>query len=483
MIERKNWINGKWVDATYGKTFVTKNPAHLNETIATYQLSDIADVTAAIAAARAAFAGWSAVPLPVRGGYLRKAARILASRVAEVAREFTREEGKTLGEATGETNRAAEILEYFAGQARYPLAETYPPEVPGNMLYTTREPLGVVGLITPWNFPIAIPAWKLAPALLYGNTVVLKPASSAPAPAYALVEALTEAGIPDGVINLVTGSGALLGTAITNNDDVAAISFTGSEDAGNDIYQHAALSRKKVQMELGGKNAAVILADADVDKAVEQAAFGAFWSAGQKCTATSRIIVEAPVYDTVVEKLVTLIGKLKVGDGLTEGMQISPLIDRKAVAHVADLCEEGVAGGARCLIGGTMLTEGEYSDGCYFAPSLYELEKPEGALWEEELFGPVAVIIKAKDADDALTLANTTRYGLVASVFTQSLHWAHRFAQGLQTGIVQINRPSVGADVHVPFGGIKASGSGGKEQGLAAREFYSKLKTVYVEWE
>jgi acyl-CoA reductase-like NAD-dependent aldehyde dehydrogenase len=482
MIERKNLINGKQVAATYGKTFVTKNPAHLSETVASYQMSDIADVSSAIAAARAAFAEWSAVPMPARGGYLRKAARILASRVGEVAREFTREEGKTLGEATGETNRAAEILEYFAGQARYPMAENYPPETPGNLLYTTREPLGVVGLITPWNFPIAIPAWKLAPALLYGNTVVIKPASSAPAPAYALVEALTEAGIPDGVINLVTGSGALLGTAITNDDNVAAISFTGSEEAGNEIYQHAALSRKKVQMELGGKNAVVILADADVDKAVEQSAFGAYWSAGQKCTATSRIIVAAPVHDQVVEKLVKLIGKLKVGDGLADGVQISPLIDRKAVAHVTELCEEGVAGGAKCLIGGKMLTKGDYSDGCYFAPSLYELDKPEGALWEEELFGPVAVVIRAQDAEEALELANNTRYGLVTSIFTQSLHWAHYFAQGLQTGIVQINRATVGADVHVPFGGIKASGSGGKEQGLAAREFYTKVKTVYVEW-
>jgi alpha-ketoglutaric semialdehyde dehydrogenase len=482
MIERKNLINGKLVDATYGKTFTTRNPAHLSETIASYQMSDIADVSNAIAAAKAAFGGWSALPLPVRGGYLRKAARILTSLVAEVAREFTREEGKTLGEATGETNRAAEILEYFAGQARYPLADNYPPETPGNMLYTMREPLGVVGLVTPWNFPIAIPTWKMAPALLYGNTVVIKPASSAPAPAYALVEALTEAGIPDGVINLITGSGALLGTAITNSPDIAAISFTGSEEAGNDIYQHATLSRKKVQMELGGKNAVVILADADLDKAVEQAVFGAYWSAGQKCTATSRIIVEAPVYDIVVEKLLARIGKLKVGDGLTEGVQISPLIDRKALSHVADLCEEGVAMGAKCLIGGSMLTDGRYSDGCYFAPSLYELAQPEGALWEEELFGPVAAVIRAKDPAEALELANTTRYGLVASVFTQSLHWTHYFAQGLQAGIVQINRATTGADVHVPFGGMKASGSGGREQGLAAREFYTRLKTVYLEW-
>lgn len=481
MLTKLNVINNEKVASTSGKLFQTHNPAHQSEVVASYPLSEPIDMLSAVDAAQTALPGWRATPIPARAAILRKAARLLVERVNPVSEHFTREEGKTLPEARMETLRAAEILEYFSGQGRYPIGEMYPAETPKNQLYSLREPVGIVGLITPWNFPIAIPTWKLAPALLYGNAVILKPASAAPGPACDLVECLLDAGLPAGVVNLVMGSGSSLGNVLLTDERINAVSFTGSEEVGTRLRTDNA-GKKKLQMELGGKNPLVILADANLEKAVNAVIFGAFWSAGEKCTATSRLIVEKPVLEQVLEMLVKKIKELKVGDGLIDGIQICPLINRQAVNTVADICRAGETAGAELLVGGNILSEGEYADGCYFAPSLYHLPKPEGPLWTEELFGPVCAVVSADSPEQALALANDTRFGLVASVYTQSLPSAQEFIQGFHTGIVQINRATTGADVHVPFGGIKQSGSGGREQGLAAREFYTNLKTVYLEW-
>jgi aldehyde dehydrogenase (NAD+) len=433
----------------------------------------------AVAAAHAAVAGWRATPAPGRGDILRKAADLLEARAADVGRDLTREEGKTLAEGIGETRRAVQILRYYAAQTLEPDGETYPSHSANTFLYARREPVGVVSAITPWNFPIAIPAWKIAPALAYGNSVVWKPAELVPLTAVHLVQALVDAGLPDGVLNLVIGKGSEVGDVLVTHDAVQAITFTGSNAVGRALQRKAIERGKKVQLELGGKNPAVVLDDADLDLAAEQVARGAFLSAGQKCTATSRVIVEAAVLQPFQERLAALAETWKLGDPLEADTRVGPLVSADQLQSVTDYLDIARQEGGRALAGGSR--PDHLGDGYYIKPTVLTDVGPESRVVREEIFGPVAAVLSAGSYDEAVALANDTRYGLCASVFTNDLTRALRFADDIHAGVVKINQESAGLEFHVPFGGMQESSSGSREQGKAAREFFTQWKTVYMD--
>jgi aldehyde dehydrogenase (NAD+) len=397
-----------------------------------------------------------------------------------VGRELTREEGKTLKEGIGETTRAVQLLRYFAGEAQQPSGEHYPSANPLTLLYTTREPLGVVGIVTPWNFPIAIPAWKIAPALAFGNTVVFKPASLTPLTALRLVEALAEAGLPPGVLNLVTGSAANVGDPLVRDPRVVAISFTGSNETGAELRKTAAERGTKLQLELGGKNPAIVLADADLDHALGQVIAGAMMSTGQKCTATSRAIIDRTIADRFTEMLAERIGALKVGDPLEAETQIGPLIDERAAERVAGEVDAAKEAGSQLLVGGARLGNG-LERGAFVAPALFAGVEPESRLAQHELFGPVLGVIPVDSMEEAMAVANQVKFGLSASIFTRDLGKALTFAREIEAGVVHVNSETAGAEPQVPFGGMKGSSSYSREQGKAAREFFTQTKTVYID--
>jgi alpha-ketoglutaric semialdehyde dehydrogenase len=419
------------------------------------------------------------MPAPARGEILRKAAELLDQRAEAVGRDLTREEGKTLAEGIGETKRAVAILRYYAGQTLEPDGETYPSISPVTFLYARREPVGVVAAITPWNFPIAIPAWKIAPALAYGNTVVWKPAEIVPLTAVHFLRALVDAGLPPGVLNLVLGKGSEVGTVLTTHDGVDAVTFTGSNPVGRAIQMQAIQHGKKVQLELGGKNPAVVLADANLDHAAEHVARGAFLSAGQKCTATSRVIVEQPVVKEFQERLVALIEGWKLGDPLDTATRVGPVVSRDQLETVTGYLDAGAKEGGRVLTGGKRATN--LGDGYYVQPTVITDLSRDSKVAREEIFGPVAAIVPAASYDEAVRLANDTPFGLTSSLFTTDLSRALKFAQEIRTGVVKINQESAGLEYHVPFGGMKESSSGSREQGKAAREFFTQWKTVYLD--
>ena len=476
-----NFIAGDWRPAATGETFEDRNPANRGELIASFAASGADEVDQAITAAAEAAAGWRRTSPIARANILYQASNILAARVNEVGRDLTREEGKTLKEGIGETGRAVQILRYFAGEAQQPTGEHYPSANINTLLYTMDEPLGVVGIITPWNFPIAIPAWKIAPALAYGNTVVFKPASQAPLSAFHLVEALVEAGLPAGVLNVVTGGGAAVGNRIARDERVVGISFTGSNAVGTELRQIASARGAKIQLEMGGKNPAIVLADADLDQAVQQVVNGAMMSTGQKCTATSRAIVERSLADQFTDLLAMKIGSLKVGDPLADDTQIGPLIDDQAADRVAKEVGTAKASGTELLVGGDRLTDHGRDAGAFVAPALFGGVDPESRLAQEELFGPVLGVIPVDSIDEAIAVANRVRFGLSASLFTRDLGKALTFVQGIQAGIVHVNSETAGAEPQVPFGGMKGSSSYSREQGKAARDFYTQIKTVYID--
>jgi alpha-ketoglutaric semialdehyde dehydrogenase len=432
-----------------------------------------------VESARSAFPAWRNMPAPARGEILRKAAELLDQRAEAVGRDLTREEGKTLAEGIGETKRAVAILRYYAGQTLEPDGETYPSISPVTFLYARREPVGVVAAITPWNFPIAIPAWKIAPALAYGNTVVWKPAEIVPLTAVHFLRALVDAGLPPGVLNLVLGKGSEVGTVLTTHDGVDAVTFTGSNPVGRAIQMQAIQHGKKVQLELGGKNPAVVLADANLDHAAEHVARGAFLSAGQKCTATSRVIVEQPVVKEFQERLVALIEGWKLGDPLDTATRVGPVVSRDQLETVTGYLDAGAKEGGRVLTGGKRATN--LGDGYYVQPTVITDLSRDSKVAREEIFGPVAAIVPAASYDEAVKLANDTPFGLTSSLFTTDLSRALKFAQEIRTGVVKINQESAGLEYHVPFGGMKESSSGSREQGKAAREFFTQWKTVYLD--
>ncbi len=477
-----NFIGGQWVQASSGQTFTTRNPANIDEEVGTYPKGDASDARQAIEAAVEAQPRWAAVPAPKRGEILYRAANILESRAESVAREMTREEGKTLPEAKGEVGRAVNILRYFGGEGARLAGIAVPSERDRVFIHTLRKPLGVVGLITPWNFPIAIPAWKTAPALIAGNGVVLKPSDLAPLCALRMVEALDEAGVTKGALNFVTGPGSKVGNEIVINSRVRAISFTGSETTGSGIAIEGAKRRARVQLEMGGKNPTIVLKDADVADAVNTVVNAAFFSTGQRCTATSRVIVEEPLVNRFTEALVERTRKLKIGNGLEPGIEVGPSIDERQLGTVLEYVGVGQKEGARLEYGGERLGDGPLGRGYFSSPAVLTDVQPDMRVAQEEIFGPVLAVLPARDLNDAVRIANGIRFGLSAAICTQSLSAAFEFINQIEAGLIMVNLPSAGVEYHVPFGGSKESSMGVREQGPAALEFYTETKTVYLKY-
>lgn len=473
----RNLINGEWVSASDGATFETRNPASARDVLGVFPSATREDVKRAIEAAQAAFPQWAAMPAPARGAILDKASQIIAARLEDIAACLTREEGKTLAEARIEVARARDIFRYYAGEGWRMGGDVLPANTSDTLLYTRREPLGVIGLITPWNFPIAIPAWKMAPALVYGNTVVFKPASLAPQTALMLVEALVEAGAPAGVVNFITGSGKVAGDEIATNPAVRGISFTGSYAVGSGLYAKAVKNMTRVQLEMGGKNPMVVLNDADLKLAVNLTVLGGFGLTGQACTATSRVIVEEGIADQYAEALAEAARTLKVGNGLESGVQMGPAVNREQMETDLMYVEIGQKEGAKLLAGGGRAMDG----GFYVQPTVFDHADVSMRIAQEEIFGPVISIIRARDLDDAIEKANAIGFGLAAGIVTNDLKKAFTFANRIEAGVVKINEQTTGLALQAPFGGFKHSSANTfKEQGQAAIEFYTRTKTVYV---
>lgn len=471
----RNYIGGEWPESASGATYEKRNPWRPSEVTGVYQASDEADARAAIDAAREAFPAWSTLPAAQRGTYFTKAAAAIEARAEQIAQDMTAEMGKPLREARLETLRAAAILRFAAGEAWRPIGELYEPSVPDQRLYTLRRPLGVVGLITPWNFPIAIPVWKLAPALIYGNTLVLKLGYEAPRTGLHVAGCFAEAGLPPGVLNVLTGSGSKVGAEIVASPHVRAISFTGSVPVGKGVREQATARDCRVQLELGGHNPLVVTAAAELDRAVEAAYAGAFWSAGQKCTATRRILVQDTVYGEFRENLLARVAAGKVGDPADPEVEVGPVVNEGALEEVLAAVERARAEGGTVLAGGERADD----DGYLIAPTIFEGLPDDAELSCEEVFGPVTALYRYSTLDEAIERANAVRFGLSASIFTRDLREAQLFTQRIGAGIIHVNSQTAGADVHVPFGGIKGSGWGPHEQGRAAIEFYTEVVTVY----
>ena len=476
-----NYIDGKWQPAAKGEVFPDENPANTKEVLGLFPAAERDDAAKAAEAAAIAYPQWARTPMPERGQILRRAARILEQRADKVSETLTREMGKTLSESKFEVQRAIDIIRYYAGETMQPSGEVYPSTLEKTFLYADRVPVGVVAVITPWNFPLAIPAWKIAPALAFGNTVVFKPSERAPVTPWHIVDSLERAGLPPGVLNLVFGKGSEAGQELVENPRVDAITFTGSNAVGSRIAVICAARGAKVQLEMGGKNAIIIAADADLDKAIEFTVAGAMLLTGQKCSSTSRAIVDRSLLPEFKERLVERVKSLRVGDGLLSDTYMGPLISSEALQKVLRYIDLGKTEGARLLLGGSKLRGEEYDDGYFVAPTIFDRVTSQMQIAQEEIFGPIVGIIEAKDFDDSIRLANDTRFGLIASLVTRDLGLAMRFVREVDAGIVRVNSQTSGAELQVPFGGFKASGLGGSEQGKAAREFFTKTKTVYID--
>jgi acyl-CoA reductase-like NAD-dependent aldehyde dehydrogenase len=474
-IPARNYVGGDWQAAGSGETYEKRNPWRPSEVTGVFQASDAEDARAAVAAAAAAFDGWAALPAPSRSAYLGKAADAIEARAERIAQDMTAEMGKPLREARLEAGRAATILRFAAGEAWRPIGEVYAASVAGQRLYTVRRPVGVVGLITPWNFPIAIPVWKLAPALIHGNTVVLKLGYEAPRTGLHVAECFAEAGLPAGVLNVLTGAGSTVGAELVASPDVRAISFTGSVPVGHAVRDEATRRGCRVQLELGGHNPLVVTADAELDRAVEAAYAGAFWSAGQKCTATRRIYVQETVYEAFREKLLGRIAAGRVGDPADPDTEVGPLVNEQPMEDVLAAIERGRDEGGTVIAGG----ERAAGDGYVVAPTVFEGVSDDAYLSCEEVFGPVTSLYRFESLDEAIARSNAVPFGLSASIFTTSLRAVQRFSEELQAGILHVNSQTAGADVHVPFGGLKGSAFGPHEQGRASLEFFTDAVTVY----
>ncbi|HZO62149.1 MAG TPA: aldehyde dehydrogenase family protein [Gaiellaceae bacterium] len=470
-----NFVGGEWRPSASGATYEKRSPWRPSETIGEFPASGAEDVEAAVEAAAAAFPEWSRRPAAQRAAVLMAAADAIERRVEQIAQDMTLEMGKPLREARMEAGRGAAILRYFAGEAWRPKGEVFEQSATGSAVYTVRRPLGVVGLITPWNFPAAIPVWKTAPALVYGNTVVMKLAQEAPLTGLHLAACFEEAGIPAGVLNIVVGRGSEVGTPLVRHPDVKAISFTGSVAVGEQVRDQATALGKRVQLELGGHNPLIVTADADLDRAVEAAYAGAFWSAGQKCTATRRIYIEDGVYDDFRAKLLDRVERGIVGDPGDPATEVGPIVNEKQLDEVLAGIERGKADGGTVVAGGERADDDAY----LLAPTVFEGVADDAFLSCEEVFGPVTSLYRFVSVDEALRRANAVAFGLSASIFTGNLATAQRFVNELEAGILHVNSQTAGADVHVPFGGIKGSGFGPHEQGRAAIEFYTEVVTVY----
>lgn len=477
----KNFINGEWVESKSTNIFERRNPANNDEIVARIPLSTREEMKQAIAAAKAAFPAWRNTPAPARGKILFKVVRIMEEQKEELARMLTREEGKALKDALGEVQRAINIAEFMAGEARRINGETFPSEIAKTFTYTVRQPLGVVGAITPWNFPVAIPIWKIAPALVYGNTMVLKPAELTPLCALRIAEIFAQAGLPAGVLNVVLGTGEEVGDELVQNPLVHGLSFTGSTSVGCKIYATGAATQKKVQCEMGGKNPVVVLADADLKMAVESVIGGAFASTGQRCTASSRVVVEEKIADQFVAMLLERAKTFSAGNGLEPGIEMGPQVDETQMNSVLKYIEVGKKEGA-LLCGGTRLAGPKYDKGWFVAPTIFDKVDSNSRIAQEEIFGPVVSVIRVKSFDEALEVANSVRYGLSSSIYSTDSNKIFEFIDKIETGMTHVNSPTVGGEAHIPFGGTKHSSIGPHEVGHGAMEFYTDTKVVYLDY-
>jgi alpha-ketoglutaric semialdehyde dehydrogenase len=475
MTTHKNLINGEWHGSDSTQNI---NPSDTNEVVGTYATGTPQDVADAVAAANVAFASWSRSGILERHCILRRGADEISARKEELGTLLAREEGKTLPEAIAEATRAAQIFDFFAGEALRLSGDWLPSVRPGVGVEVAREPLGSIGIITPWNFPLAIPAWKIAPALCYGNTVVFKPAELVPGCAWEIVDILQRAGVPHGVLNLVMGKGSVVGQAMLDNPNLAGITFTGSQAVGERVARTSAEHHRKVQLEMGGKNPLVILDDADLGIAVEAAANSAFYSTGQRCTAASRLIVTQGIHDRFVTALTEKLKSLKVDHALRSGTNIGPVVDENQLKTDVDYIRIGKSEGARLAFGGEVLKSD--TPGFYLTPALFTEVTNRMRIAREEIFGPVAGVIRVKDYEEALGIANDTPYGLSSGIVTTSLKHATHFKRNAEAGMVMVNLPTAGVDFHVPFGGRKGSSYGPREQGTYAAEFYTTVKTCYT---
>lgn len=478
----KNYIAGKWVGAKSGKTFENRNPANRHDLVGLFPASGLEDVDEAVSTAKKASSKWRLVPAPKRGEILYRVGELLRQRKEEIARVMTREMGKILKETRGDVQEGIDTAYYAAGEGRRLFGETTPSELPDKFAMSVRVPIGVCGLITPWNFPMAIPTWKLFPALLCGNTVVLKPAEDTPHTAVKLFEILEEAGVPPGVVNLVHGTGEEAGAALVRHRDVQLVSFTGSTAVGREIAAVCGQNLKRVSLEMGGKNAQIVMEDADLKLALEGALWGAFGTTGQRCTATSRLILHREIKKELTEMLIERAEKIKIGDGLDESVEMGPLINEAARQKVHRYVQIGKEEGARLLTGGTIYEEGEWIHGYFYRPTIFDQVTPTMRIAQEEIFGPVLSVIEVKGFEEAIEVLNGTAYGLSSSIYTRDVARAFRAMRESEAGITYINGPTIGAEVHLPFGGVKETGNGHREAGTTVYDIFSEWKSIYIDY-
>ncbi len=476
-----NYIGGRWVPPQTGQYYVIRNPARPLQILGEFPSSGAADADAAVAAAIAAGDRWTATPGPQRGTILYRFAQLLEESKAELSRIVTLEQGKPIAEAAGEISRAAVEARYMAGEASRPIGQTFPSERAGFTCQTVREPIGVVATICPWNFPVVTPVRKIAPALAYGDTVVHKPASLTPWTSVYLMRLLEKAGLPPGAVNMVCGAGSDVGSSLVANPGVRGITFTGSSDIGTRIYESAARRLAGVQLELGGKNPAIVMDYEDLDGAAREIVSAAFQCSGQRCTALSRVIVDTTQADSLIQRLLHYVGQIRVGNGLLETTTMGPLVSLAQLQTVDGYVNQGIASGCKLLCGGKVLSANPESEGFFYAPTLFDDVPPDSPLARDEIFGPVLPVIRVRDSDTAIRVANDTRYGLAAAVFTSRMNLASEFARRVETGMVHINHGTT-SQAHVPFGGRKDSGQGAFSIGPTAQDFYTTVKTIYVRY-
>jgi len=478
----KNFINGEWKDARSGEAYENRNPANTDELIGMFASSEAEDVDAAVDAAKNAYNGWRLTPAPKRAEILFRAAEMLVQRKEDFSKDMTREMGKVLAETRGDVQEAIDMTYYMAGEGRRLFGQTTPSELPNKFAMSVRQSIGVAGLITPWNFPMAIPSWKMMPALICGNTVVLKPAEDTPLSSYHLVQVLTEAGVPPGVVNLVSGFGPGAGAPLSQHVDVPVVSFTGSTVVGRVIAQACAPNFKHCSLEMGGKNIIVVMDDANLDLAVDGAVWGGFGTTGQRCTAASRVAVHKSVYKEFVTRFVERVKKLRVGDGLDPNVDMGPCISEQQLKTVMDYVAVGQSEGAKLLTVGKRLDSGKHAKGWFHEPTVFGDCTPGMRIVQEEIFGPVVSVIPIESFEQGIEVANGVPYGLSASIYTRDVNKAFAATRDLFTGIVYVNAPTIGAETHLPFGGTKQTGNGHREAAIAAIDFYTEWKTVYIDY-
>lgn len=482
MIQYKNFIDGNWVPANSGKTFQNINPAKNDEVIGTFPDSNKDDIDKAVKGAVSAFDKWRLLPAPKRGEIIFRAGELLIEHKKEIAKLMTREMGKIVKETEGDVQEGIDTATYIAGEGRRLIGETTPSELPNKFCMSMRMPIGVCGIITPWNFPVAIPTWKIFPALICGNTIVFKPAHDTPAAAVKFVELLEEAGLPKGVVNLVHGTGSNVGVPLVEHPDVNLISFTGSSAVGKEIASLCGRDLKRVSLELGGKNAQIVMDDAEIDLAIEGALWGAFGTTGQRCTATSRLILHKKVAEQFIDKFIKRTKDLKIGNGLDPSTDVGPLINSSQREKVHEYVEIGQQEGAKLVLGGSFYEEGDCQEGFFYNPTVFTNVKPTMRIAREEIFGPVVSILEITSFEEAIEVLNNTKYGLSSSIFTNDIKKAFTAIRDIQAGITYINGPTIGAEVHLPFGGMKDTGNGHREAGKAVLDIFSEWKAVYIDY-